>query len=182
MISFLKNSAFRRVLLFRPEFRFADSSLEHIERNKAILASQIITTIENSPFNHYRSGQPYPSLREKILQQIDCYNIDASSIPEPEQQRIGSAVRYALRRYFVNGVWVPYDMCSSTKFKDEPCKTYAELKDLNEEVEIQVDDKDEDLDLKFRKLKFCPTYFITGQIFQRIFSKPNMESVLMGKS
>jgi hypothetical protein len=63
MISFLKNPMLRRGLIFRPVFCLADVSIEHIERNKAILASQVIKIIEKSPLNQYRSGNTYPSLR-----------------------------------------------------------------------------------------------------------------------
>ncbi len=76
MISLLKNTSQSRGLLSRLVYGITDSSTKQIERNKAILASQIIKTIADSPLNQYSSGEPYPSLRETILSQIDNYQVD----------------------------------------------------------------------------------------------------------
>jgi hypothetical protein len=40
---------------------------------------------------------------------------------------------------------------------------------MNEDPEIYVDEDNLDKGLIYRKLQFCPTYFVTGQIFRKIF-------------
>ena len=49
MISLLKNVGLRSHLLWKSSFCFANKS--NVEFHKAVLASQIITTIRNSPLN-----------------------------------------------------------------------------------------------------------------------------------
>ena len=65
---------------------------------------------------------------------------------------------------------MPLDMCSQPRFKED-LLSYKQIRQLNEEVEIKVDEINEKdyLDYKFRKLQFCPTYFVTGQVFRQIF-------------
>ena len=61
-------------------------------------------------------------------------------------------------------------MCGQPRFSEESI-SYRVIKNLNEEVEIRVDEENEKnfSKLKFRKLRFCPTYFVTGQIFRQVF-------------
>ena len=65
---------------------------------------------------------------------------------------------------------MPLDMCNQKRFKEDLLE-YVEIKEINEEVEIRVDETNEKdyLKYKFRKLQFCPTYIVTGQVFRQIF-------------
>jgi hypothetical protein len=176
MISLLRNSCLTKNLLFSTCFLF--SFRQTIDFHKAKLASQIIETIRNSHINEYRS-ETYPSLTEKILDKIQQYQVKNEDGSEDDETK--KTVEKEIGKYFTDGVWVPSDMCSQKGFQG-PMISYQEIKSLNEEVEVNAEEmEEEDLrELKFRKLKFCPTYLITGQIFNSILCQKNLDYLHVG--
>ena len=110
MISLLRNTLLQRNLFFKPSFFFAQKS--NVEFHKAVISSNIIQTIRWSPLNEYRS-QSYPSLKEKILEYINEY--EAKNSDGPDAALVKKAAE-EVRNFFVDGVWVPSDMCNQNRF------------------------------------------------------------------